>query len=450
MARILLAEDDEIMRVTVRDRLAKNSWHVDAVPNGREAAERLKKENYHLVISDIRMPGFDGWQLLKFARQSSPSTDIIMMTAFGSVDDAIESVKKGAADYILKPFNMDDLVIRVNRILEMQTIRARCYSLEESCREMHSDMIGDSAAMAKIHTLIKQAAPSDSTVLILGESGTGKELVAGSIHKQSRRADKPFVRINCAAIPEGLMESELFGHEKGAFTGAHARKPGKFELADGGTMLLDEIGELPLSLQAKLLRVLQESTYERVGGTGTIRIDVRIICSTSKDLGQAVVHDSFRQDLFYRLNVIPIRLPPLRDRKEDVPALTYHFLREFGGRRGVTMEISPEAMQCLIDYSYPGNVRELKNIIERACVLAPGKLVKPEDLPADLLEINGGRDAGESFLICDAVAKAEKHLLLKALAHTQGKKGEAAELLGISRKNLWEKMKLYEISFSSS
>ena len=446
MARILLAEDDEIMRITIQDRLKKNKWHVDAVPNGKEAVESLQKENYHLVISDIRMPGLDGWQLLKFVRQSSPYTDIMMMTAFGSVDDAIESLKKGAADYILKPFNMDDLVIRVSRILEMQTIKARCSSLEENCREMHSDMIGDSKAMARIHGLIKQVAPSDSTVLILGESGTGKELVASSIHTLSNRANKPFVRINCAAIPEGLMESELFGHEKGAFTGAHARKLGKFEMADGGTMLLDEIGELPMPLQAKLLRVLQESTYERVGGTGTISVDVRIICATSKDLEKAAENGSFRQDLFYRLNVIPIQMPPLRDRKEDLPALTKHFLHEFSIKRGVSMEISPEAMQCLIDYNYPGNVRELKNIIERASVLAPAPVIRPDDLPADLLEVNGYKVPGESFLISDAVAKTEKQLLVKALARTQGKKGEAAELLGISRKNLWEKMKLYGVS----
>ena len=446
MARILLAEDDEIMRITIQDRLEKNRWHVDAVANGREAADRLKKENYHLVISDIRMPGLDGWQLLKFVRQNSPFTDIIMMTAYGSVDDAIESLKKGAADYILKPFNMDDLVIRVTRILEMQTIKARCSSLEESCREMHSDMIGDSKAMAHIHGMIKQVAPSDSTVLILGESGTGKELVASSIHAHSSRADKPFVRINCAAIPEGLMESELFGHEKGAFTGAHARKLGKFEMADGGTMLLDEIGELPLPLQAKLLRVLQESTYERVGGTGTISVDVRILCATSKDLEKAAENGSFRQDLFYRLNVIPIQMPPLRDRKEDIPALTKHFLHEFSIKRGVSMEISPEAMQCLVEYNYPGNVRELKNIIERASVLAPEPVIRPDDLPSDLLEVNGYKDPGESFLISEAVAKTEKQLLVKALARTQGKKGEAAELLGISRKNLWEKMKLYGVT----
>ena len=445
MARILLAEDDEIMRITVQDRLEKNKWHVDAAANGKEAADRLKKENYHLVISDIRMPGIDGWELLKTIRQSSPYTDIIMMTAFGSVDDAIESLKKGAADYILKPFNMDDLVIRVSRILEMQTIKARCSSLEESCRDMHSNLIGDSKALQRIHGMIKQVAPTDSTVLILGESGTGKELVASSIHLQSNRAGKPFVRINCAAIPEGLMESELFGHEKGAFTGAHARKLGKFELADGGTMLLDEIGELPLPLQAKLLRVLQESMYERVGGVGTIRIDVRILCATSKNLEQAVENGSFRQDLFYRLNVIPINVPPLRERKEDIPALTNHFLHGFSIKRGVAMEMSPEAMQCLLEYDYPGNVRELKNILERASVLAPEQVIKPDDLPADLSKAEAYGNAVDSLSLSDAVSKTEKHLILRALAKTKGKKGEAAELLGISRKNLWEKMKSYGI-----
>ena len=446
MPRILLAEDDDIMRITVQDRLEKHEWHIDAVHNGREAADRLQKENYHLVISDIRMPGLDGRELLTFVRQHSPYTDIIMMTAYGSVDDAIESLKKGAADYILKPFNMDDLVIRVSRILEMQTIKARCSSLEENCRELHSDLIGESKAMEQIHALIKQVAPSDSTVLILGESGTGKELVASSIHLHSKRADKPFVRINCAAIPDGLMESELFGHEKGAFTGAHARKLGKFEMADGGTLLLDEIGELPLPLQAKLLRVLQESTYERVGGTGTISIDVRILCATAKDLEKEFENGSFREDLFYRLNVIPITLPPLRERNEDIPLLTNHFLHEFSIKRGMAMEISPEAMQCLIDYSYPGNIRELKNIIERASVLAPGHIIKPADLPADLLESNGLDANKESFSLSDAVAKTEKNLVLKALTQTHGKRAEAAELLGISRKNLWEKMKQYDIS----
>ncbi|MHB8790741.1 MAG: sigma-54-dependent transcriptional regulator [Desulfobulbaceae bacterium] len=446
MPRILLAEDDEIMRITVQDRLARNHWHVDAVANGREAADRLKQHNYHLVISDIRMPGMDGMQLLDLVRQSTPYTDIIMMTAYGSVDDAIACLQRGAADYILKPFNMDDLIIRVSRILEVQSIKARCSSLEENCSVLNTEMIGDSEAMGRVHNLIRQVAPTDSTVLIRGESGTGKELAASAIHQNSKRADRPFVRINCAAIPEGLMESELFGHEKGAFTGAHARKPGKFELADSGTLLLDEIGELPLSLQAKLLRVLQQSEYERVGGTGTIRIDVRILCATARDLERAVREGQFRQDLFYRLNVIPLVMPSLRERREDIPALTTYFLREFSMKRGVAMEMSPEAMQCLIDYGYPGNVRELRNIIERASVLAPQPVITPADLPADLAG-NGETGGGENpCSLAEAVARTEKQLVLKALALAQGRRTEAAELLGISRKNLWEKMKLYAIA----
>lgn len=446
MPRILLAEDDEIMRITIQDRLKKHNWDVDAVQNGTEAAKKLQKHNYHLVVSDIRMPELDGRELLDLVHQESPFTDIIMMTAYGSVEDAIECLKKGATDYILKPFNMDDLVIRISRILEIQNIKARCTSLEENCRERHTQMIGDSKAMQDTYNFIKQVAPTDSTVLILGESGTGKELVATSIHMHSSRADKPFVRINCAAIPEGLIESELFGHEKGAFTGAHARKPGKFELADGGTLLLDEIGELPLPLQAKLLRVLQENVYERVGGTGTIKVDIRLLCATAKDLDQEAKKGNFRQDLFYRLNVIPLVLPPLRERKEDIPSLTNHFLHEFSVKRGVAMEISSEAMQCLVNYDFPGNIRELKNIIERASVLAPEAVIQISDLPSDMSQSTTIHNSPSSYILSDAVAQTEKQLVLKALTQTGGKRTEAAELLGISRKNLWEKMKQHNIS----
>ncbi len=449
MPRILLAEDDEIMRITVQDRLAKHSWDVDAVANGLDAAERLRQGNYHLVISDIRMPGLDGLELLELVRTTSPFTDIIMMTAYGSVDDAIGCLKKGAADYILKPFNMDDLVIRVNRILEMQNIRARCSSLEESCREMHSEMIGDCGVMREVHSFIRQVAPTDSTILIRGETGTGKELAAAAIHKNSRRADKPFVRINCAAIPEGLIESELFGHERGAFTGAHARKPGRFEMADGGTLLLDEIGELPLPLQAKLLRVLQENQYERVGGIGTVTVDIRLLCATARDLEAAMEKGTFRQDLYFRLNVIPLVMPPLRERKDDIPLLTNHFLHEFSIKRGAAVEISDEAVQCLVAYDFPGNVRELKNILERASVLAPEGVITPSDLPRELIS-PAGEVGGDSFVLADGVARAEKRLIVKALARTGGKRAEAAGLLGISRKNLWEKMKLHRISCNSS
>ena len=443
--RILLAEDDEIMRITVQDRLEKHGWAVDAVFNGREAVARLEEQNYHLILSDIRMPGMDGLALLEKARQLAPFADVIMMTAYGSVDNAIDCMKKGAADYILKPFDMDDLVIRINRVLEIQSVKARCASLEDQCRQIHAPIIGNSEAISRVFQLINQIGPTDSTVLITGESGTGKELAAAAIHKAGPRADKPYIRINCAAIPEGLMESELFGHEKGAFTGAHAKKPGKFEMADGGTLLLDEIGELPLPLQAKLLRVLQEGECERVGGTKTISIDVRIICSTVKDLAVEVKKGTFRSDLFYRLQVIPLIIPPLRERKEDIPALVDHFLHEFSVKRGIALKLSPEAMHCLMDYNYPGNIRELKNIIERASVLAPEPIITRRDLPTDLTNLQPS-DTSESLKLSEALAKTEKEYVLKALTRTGGNRTAAAKLLGISRKNLWEKMKCYQIT----
>lgn len=449
MTRILLVEDDEIMRITVQDRLEKHGWNVDAVFNGREALARLERHNYHLVVSDIRMPGLDGHRLLEELKQSYPQTDIIMMTAYGSVDDAISCLKQGAADYILKPFDMDDLVIRITRLLEMQAVRARCASLEECCRQLRPKAVWHSPAMLQVLETIRQVAPTDSTVLITGESGTGKEVAADAIVQLSKRAGKPFIRLNCAAIPEGLMESELFGHEKGAFTGAMAKKIGKFEMADGGTLLLDEIGELPLGLQAKLLRVLQERVFERVGGTRVITIDVRILCSTARNLKAEVTAGRFREDLYYRLGVIPLTIPPLRDRPEDIPALVAEFLREFSLQRGEPLAIAPEAMTRLLAYDYRGNVRELRNIIERMSVLARHSLISMGDLPNGLRG-EGQRqpepEEGESLTLSDALARAERACLLRVLGKTGGNRTEAARLLGISRKNLWEKLRHHGIS----
>ncbi len=445
MPTILLAEDDEIMRITLQDNLERQHWKVDAVTNGREAMEKIRQHRYNLVLSDIRMPGIDGLQLLAMVREHSPYTDIIMMTAYGSVDDAINCLKKGASDYILKPFDIDDLLIRINRVFAMQSIKARCNSLEDMCQQTQPMMIGNSRAMHEIFKIIQQVGQSDAAVLITGESGTGKELAAAAIHRASQRADKPYIRINCAAIPDGLMESELFGHEKGAFTGAHTRKPGKFEMADGGTLLLDEIGDMPLDLQSKLLRILQEGECERVGGTQTIRVDVRLLCSTAKDLAVEVKAGRFRQDLFYRIGVIPLVMPPLRERREDVPLLANHFLHEFSIKRGIALELSPEAMQCLINYDYPGNVRELKNIIERISVLAANPVITLGDLPMDIRSQQAPPEQGEPIMLSEALAQTEKQCLLNALALTKGNRTKAAELLGISRKNLWEKMKLHNI-----
>ena len=443
--RILLVEDDEIMRISLQDRLEKYGWQVDAVIDGKAAIEMLEQAAYQLILSDVKMPNLDGMQLLKHIRETMPYSDTIMMTAHGNVESAIECLKQGASDYLLKPFDMDDLIIRINRIEAVQSLKARNISLEDNCLQRKEDLIGSSEAMEEVLKLVNQTGPSDASILISGESGTGKELVAAALHDSSKRRDQPYIKLNCAAIPEGLMESEMFGHEKGAFTGAIKQKAGKLEMADGGTLLLDEIADLPLALQPKLLRALQESEFERVGGTRTIRVDVRFVCSTAKDLAQEVKEGRFREDLFYRLSVIPIKLPPLRSRKEDISELLKHFLHEYSLKRGIPMSVSKEAMDSLLEYDYPGNVRELKNIIERASILATEPHIKLADLPGDLTKgVAVGRQ--NSLNLSEVVADAEKKTILKALSRAGNSRTKAAELLGISRKNLWEKMKSYAIS----
>ena len=364
MTRILLAEDDEIMRITLFDRLSGLGFDVDQEENGKDALARIRENSYQLIISDIKMPGLDGIRLLEETMQVSPDTDMILMTAYGNVEDAVECLRKGATDYLLKPFDMDDLTIRVNRILSHRRIKARCLPLEEDVKT--KKIVGSSPATIEMKEMLSRVAQSDSTVLITGESGTGKELAAAAIHYQSNRASSPYIKINCGAIPENLMESELFGHEKGAFTGAAARKPGRFEMADGGTLLLDEIGDLPLQLQVKLLRVLQEKEFERLGGIKPVKVNVRVICATAKDLTTEIMNGTFRDDLFYRLQVIPVNIPPLRERKEDIPELCQHFLKEFSLMRGMGLSLSGGATECLLGYDFPGNIRELHNIIERA------------------------------------------------------------------------------------
>ena len=446
MPRILLAEDDEIMRETLFDRLYKNGWQVEGAKDGKEALALVEQNYYNLVLSDIRMPGLDGTLLLDKVLRISPETDVIMMTAYGSVENAVDCLKKGAADYILKPFDMDDMTIRIKRLLEMQEIKARCSTLEERCGPQLSPIIGSSNSIKSLLAIVDQVASADTTVLITGESGTGKELVAAAIHFNSQRSKGPYIRINCAAIPESLMESELFGHEKGSFTGADARKIGKFEAANGGTILLDEIGEMPLPLQAKLLRVLQEREIERVGGNQTIKVNVRIICSTSKNLADESRQGNFREDLFYRLQVIPIEVPPLRERKEDIPELCQYFLDEFSRERNEPLLMTDQAVQALMEYEYPGNVRELKNIVERISVLALEPVIEPWHLPPDFASTVFEQAEQSSFNLAASLAVTEKAVILKALRMTDGKRAKAAELLGISRKNLWEKLKQHKLS----
>ena len=437
--RILLAEDDELMRITVQDHLHDQGFTVDDAHDGADAIALFQKHSYEVVVSDIRMPGFDGNQLLQLVIEQSPNTDVIMMTAYGSADDAVQCLKKGAADYILKPFDLDDLTIRIKRLVEIQEVKARCISSEKGCFAKKTPIIGSSLEIQKMLSIVSQVAVSDASVLIHGESGTGKELVAAAIHYGSKRAQKAYIRLNCAAIPAGLLESELFGHEKGAFTGAEGRKIGKFELADQGTILLDEIGDMSLDLQVKLLRVLQEREVERVGG-GTVTINVRVICATSKNLKKLVAAGTFREDLFYRLQVIPIEVPPLRDRDQDVLELCDFFLEEYSKERAMPFLLTKDAREALAGYAYPGNVRELKNILERVSVLAPAPTIQLWDLP---FEIQGTKrsDGSSDYTLASAVAKAEKKCILQALLKTKNNKTEAAVLLGISRKNLWQKMK---------
>ncbi len=445
MPRILLAEDDEIIRISVSDRLKRFGWQVDEAEDGLIALRLLEKNQYHLVLSDIRMPNLDGIKLLAQVKKQSPETDVFIMTAYGSIDDGLTCLRQGAADYILKPFDMDDLVIRLNRLLELQEFKNRCAVLEANCKAVNrSELIGDSAPMQQIYSLIEQAGPSNATILITGESGTGKELAARAIHRASPRRNKPFVSVNCAAIPDGLMESELFGHERGSFTGADQKRKGKFEMADRGTLLLDELGDLPEALQAKLLRVLQESSFERVGGNKNISVDVRILACTSKNLQKEVDAGRFRRDLLFRLQVIPLVMVPLREHKQDIPELCQAFLKEFATSSRKPLRLSRAALECLHRYDFPGNVRELRNLMERASVLCKGPEIIPADLPTELCQ--GAEEPIEEYNLSQNMARVEQKFLRQALDHCHGNRTETASLLGISRKNLWEKMKNYKLS----
>jgi len=436
--RILIVDDETKLGLLLSSALKKAGYEVDFVDTAGAALNKIAA-GYDVVITDIRMPGMDGMELLRRIKSEHPEVVVVMMTAHGTVKSAVEAMKAGAYDYLLKPFSTDELLMLVRRIEgELQLAREVEYHRREE-RKRFGELVGQSAAMRRVFDLISRVAPSDATVLILGETGTGKELVARAIHQRSPRAKKPFVAINCAAITETLLESELFGYERGAFTGADRRKPGMFELASGGTLFLDEIAEMPPTLQAKLLRVLQEKVVYHLGGTTPIPVDVRIIAATNKDLKQLVRERKFREDLYFRLAVFPIELPPLRERREDIPLLVENYL----ARRGASAKVSPEAMELLMGYDYPGNVRELENILERALILSGGKDILPEHLP-ELEEIplveNISPVPGETTL-----AELEKKMLLAALEKAGGNKSKAARLLGITRRMLYTRLKKYGI-----
>ena len=448
-ARILVVDDDATMREALRDTLGAEGYGVVAVANAIHAIAELERQETDLVLADLTLPRVSGLELLDSVRRQWPGIEVIVITGQGSIETAVDAIKRGAYHYVTKPFTPDEILHLVGQALERRRLVHRKERLEEELslvRGMHQ-LVGHSEPMRRIHEIIQTAAGSDATVLIQGESGTGKEIIANAIHAQSRRSRGPLVKMNCAAVPETLLESELFGHEKGAFTGADRRRIGRFEQADGGTLFLDEVCEMHPRLQAKFLRGLQEREIERLGGSGTIPVDVRIIAATNRDLQKALEEGVLREDLYYRLNVILLRVPALRERMDDVQMLAMHFLRKYAAREHSSMSvISDEAKELLISYSWPGNVRELENAIERAVVLGKGEQLQAQDLPPQLHR--RGDDERPLIPAHLTLEEIEKLAIAQALRLTGGNKSEAAERLGIHRTSIYDKMRRYGIEWS--
>ncbi len=449
--KILIVDDEEGMRHMLSIILKKEGYETTSVSNGNEALTAAEKDDYDFILCDIRMPGMDGLTLLQELKKRGCNSTIIMMSAYGTMDTAIEAMKIGAYDYISKPFKSDEIILTIKKAEERERLRKENIFLKKEVegRYKFSNIIAKSKNMLEIFETISKIASYKSTVLIIGESGTGKELIAKAIHYNSPRKNKAFIPINCGAIPENLLESELFGHVRGAFTDAIFTKKGLFEEADGGTIFLDEVSDLPLSLQVKLLRVLQEDEIRRVGDTKPIKVDVRIIAASARDLVGEVKMGRFREDLFYRLNVLNIHLPPLRERKEDIPLLVNHFIEKFNKKIGRNIKgITSDAMKMLMDYEWKGNVRELENVIERAVILADGECISTEHLPEGIIkavtEPVVSITEGE-FSIKKASSALEKELIKRALKYTGGNRTKAARLLEISHKALLYKMQEYGI-----
>ncbi len=439
---ILVVEDEDKLRRVMELQLKSAGFEVLQAGTA-EAAMRLC-DQADLILTDLKLPGMDGLEMLAQLRRQDSRTPVLVMTAFGTVENAVQAMKAGAADFLPKPFSLDHLMAVVNKALEMRSLRDENRQLKEELghRYQFDNIVGRSAAMREIFTTVSRVAPTRATVLLAGESGVGKDMIARAIHHHSPRADRPFVKINCTSIPENLMESELFGYEKGAFTGANFSKPGKFEQADTGTVFLDEIGDVPNAIQVKLLRVLQEREFERLGSNKTKHIDVRVVAATNVDLRAALENGTFREDLYYRLNVMPINIPSLRERKEDIPFLAEHFVKKLGKDLGSPAEgISEEAIQKLAQYGWPGNVRELENVIERSMVLASGKVLGPDDIRLDLQVRSRasitGANSGEYFLPDGmTLDEYEQAIIKEALKRAAGNKSQAARLLGLTRNAL--------------
>lgn len=457
--KVLVVDDEIIVCQSCQRILEKSGYEVTTVLNGKEALEKIKEEIFDIAIVDLKMPGIDGMKVLQRIREEHPEIMVIMITGYSTVETAVKAMKLGAFDYVSKPFTPDELDMIVRNALERKKLLWENRYLRGQLQEKYrfNNIIGKSKRMQEVYRIMEKVAPTDSTVIIYGESGTGKELVARAIHYNSPRKDKPFISVDCGALSESLLESELFGHIRGSFTDAVVTKPGLFEVANGGTFFLDEVSNISLSIQAKLLRVLQEREFRPVGGTSWKKVDLRLIAATNKDLKKMIQEGAFREDLFYRLNIVPIFLPPLRERREDIPLLVSHFLEKFNRERGRNIKgVSPEAMQLLVNYPWPGNVRELENVIERVVVMTEENTIGVEYLPVAIRE-----EAGEETTVPrnsqelkklkkelrkKAVAKIEKKFVLEALRRNKGNITRAAKDVGMHRQNFQALMRKYNIT----
>ncbi|TVM02926.1 MAG: Fis family transcriptional regulator [Candidatus Brocadia sp. WS118] len=455
-SKILIVDDEKLMRVSLEDKLIKEGYAVTSLSNAMEGLRVLQSENFDAVITDVRLPKMDGIEFLREIKKTSPDTVVIIMTAYGSIENAVIAMKEGAYDYVTKPFSLEELMIKLQKALKHKDVVAENLLLKQQILSQygHHNMIGKSAAMKYVFEIINAVSHRDTTVLIQGESGTGKELTAGAIHYTSNRKDGPFIKLSCAALNKEILESELFGHEKGAFTGAVKMRRGRFELADGGTIFLDDVDDIPLEMQVKLLRVLQEREFERVGGEDALSVNVRVICATKKDLKKLVQEGGFREDLYYRLHVVIIHLPPLRERREDIPLLVNYFMKKYASQqRFAVHSISQEALHVLSEYHWPGNIRELENAIEHAIAFCTTDMIMPKDLPENLREeatpsglFSIELSTIDSLDLQETLSEAERKLLVWAYQKTSGNQVRMSEILRIPRTTLQNKLVKYNIS----
>ena len=445
-ARILIVDDEQNARAALRTILSEEGYEIAEAADGEEGLGRLQELSPDLVLADVRMPRMDGLALLRKAKEVGAEASFVMMTAFASIEAAVEAMRAGAENYLVKPLDVNAVLVFVEKALEKRQLAHEAATLRERVRERYrlEGMVGDSPELRAVYDVVRQAAPTKATVLVLGESGTGKELIAQALHELSPRKDGPFVKVSCAALSETLLESELFGHERGSFTGAVGRKEGRFELASNGTLFLDEIGEISPTVQVKLLRALQTKEFERVGGTQSIKVDVRVVAATNRDLAAEVKAGRFREDLFYRLNVVAVTLPPLRRRKGDSPALAAHFIEKYAQSYGKEIQgLAPGTLNALLSHDWPGNVRELENAIERAVVLCKGSQLTADDLPATLRGPRPvGRDAG-GLIPGASLYDIEREAILRTLELVGGSTARAAEMLGISVRKIQYRLKEY-------